>query len=172
MKKNLVSSSPGEVERLLREYRQNQELVRKIGGVSYQIIYPVQMRHHEKMGISTREIGGSKVRYSLGRRNVKNSNNPTTVCHQFHLLTPILTTQKKYFIIHHFHRLFQFFIISNFSVFSFAFYFMCTPNFARSFCVLTRDPRDLEKPFQLLNILAYSRRTYLKIRNLFFSFSF
>jgi hypothetical protein len=70
----------GEVERLLKEYRQNQELVRKIGGHFYQIIYPVQLRHHEKMGISTREVGGSKVRFSLGRRNVMNS---TTVCHTF-----------------------------------------------------------------------------------------
>lgn len=121
-----MTSSPGEVERLLREYRQNQELVRKIGGVSYQIIYPVQMRHHEKMGISTREIGGSKVRYSLGRRNVKNSNNPTTVCHQFHHLIPKLffypispqseISEKKYFIIHHFHHLSQFFIIFCFFV--------------------------------------------------------
>lgn len=67
----------GEVERLLKEYRQNQELVRKIGGHFYQIIYPVQLRHHEKMGISTREVGGSKVRLSLGRRNIMN----TTVCH-------------------------------------------------------------------------------------------
>ncbi|XP_067216358.1 disintegrin and metalloproteinase domain-containing protein 12 isoform X13 [Linepithema humile] len=50
----------GEVERLLREYRQNQELVRNIGGHYYQIIYPVQLRHHEKMGISTREVGISK----------------------------------------------------------------------------------------------------------------
>ncbi|XP_072751332.1 disintegrin and metalloproteinase domain-containing protein 11 isoform X10 [Anoplolepis gracilipes] len=50
----------GEVERLLREYRQNQELVRNIGGHFYQIIYPVQLRHHEKMGISTREVGVSK----------------------------------------------------------------------------------------------------------------
>lgn len=48
------------MERLLKEYRQNQELVRKIGGHYYQIIYPVQLRHHEKMGISTREVGGSK----------------------------------------------------------------------------------------------------------------
>lgn len=71
---------PGEVERLLKEYRQNQELVRKIGGHFYQIIYPVQLRHHEKMGISTREVGGSKVRFSLGRRNVMNT---TTVCHLF-----------------------------------------------------------------------------------------
>lgn len=69
----------GEVERLLKEYRQNQELVRKIGGHFYQIIYPVQLRHHEKMGISTREVGGSKVRFSLGRRNIMN----TTVCHLF-----------------------------------------------------------------------------------------
>jgi hypothetical protein len=70
----------GEVERLLKEYRQNQELVRKIGGHFYQIIYPVQLRHHEKMGISTREVGGSKVRFSLGRRNIMNS----TVCQFIH----------------------------------------------------------------------------------------
>lgn len=50
-------SLAGEVERLLKEYRQNQELVRNIGAHYYQIIYPVQLRHHEKMGISTREIG-------------------------------------------------------------------------------------------------------------------
>ncbi|XP_063983503.1 disintegrin and metalloproteinase domain-containing protein 33 isoform X5 [Diachasmimorpha longicaudata] len=50
----------GEVERLLREYRQNQELVRDIGAHNYQIIYPVQLRHHEKMGISTREAGFPK----------------------------------------------------------------------------------------------------------------
>ncbi|ALC49632.1 mmd, partial [Drosophila busckii] len=49
-----------EVERLLKEYRQNQELVRRIGGHYYQIIYPVQLRHHEKMGISTREVSPPK----------------------------------------------------------------------------------------------------------------
>jgi hypothetical protein len=70
----------GEVERPLKEYRQNQELVRKIGGHFYQIIYPVQLRHHEKMGISTREVGGSKVRFSLGKRNIMNS----TVCQIIH----------------------------------------------------------------------------------------
>uniref|UniRef100_A0A1B0CU14 Uncharacterized protein n=1 Tax=Lutzomyia longipalpis TaxID=7200 RepID=A0A1B0CU14_LUTLO len=53
-------SIEGEVERLLKEYRQNQELVGRIGSHYYQIIYPVQLRHHEKMGISTREVGASK----------------------------------------------------------------------------------------------------------------
>ncbi|CAK1552674.1 unnamed protein product [Leptosia nina] len=52
-----------EVERLLREYTQNQELVRNIGAHYYQIIYPVQLRHHEKMGISTREVNTPKGRY-------------------------------------------------------------------------------------------------------------
>ncbi|XP_034671738.1 disintegrin and metalloproteinase domain-containing protein unc-71 isoform X4 [Drosophila subobscura] len=56
----LATSAGGEVERLLKEYRQNQELVRRIGGHYYQIIYPVQLRHHEKMGISTREVSPSK----------------------------------------------------------------------------------------------------------------
>lgn len=64
----------GEVERLLKEYRQNQELVRRIGGHYYQIIYPVQLRHHEKMGISTREV--AKVRNRLRKRNTFDS----TVC--------------------------------------------------------------------------------------------
>ncbi|XP_055586566.1 uncharacterized protein LOC129739173 isoform X3 [Uranotaenia lowii] len=53
-------SPVGEVERLLREHQQNQELVDKIGSNFYQIIYPVQLRHHEKMGISTREVGAPK----------------------------------------------------------------------------------------------------------------
>lgn len=55
----------GEVERLLRDYRQNQELVRNIGANYYQIIYPVQIRHHDKMGISTREVGSQKVSFAL-----------------------------------------------------------------------------------------------------------
>ncbi|KFB36852.1 AGAP000974-PA-like protein [Anopheles sinensis] len=55
--------SAGEVERLLKEHQQNQELVDKIGSSYYQIIYPVQLRHHEKMGISTREVNQPKVRY-------------------------------------------------------------------------------------------------------------
>ncbi|XP_060810887.1 disintegrin and metalloproteinase domain-containing protein 22 isoform X2 [Amyelois transitella] len=67
-------SPVGEVERLLREYRQNQELVRNIGAHYYQIIYPVQLRHHEKMGISTREVNTPKGRgygsdYQQGTRS-------------------------------------------------------------------------------------------------------
>lgn len=73
---------PGEVERLLKEYRQNQELVRRIGGHYYQIIYPVQLRHHEKMGISTREVSAPKVRNRL--RYKRNLNNYTMVCSYSH----------------------------------------------------------------------------------------
>lgn len=59
----------GEVERLLRDYRQNQELVRNIGANYYQIIYPVQIRHHDKMGISTREVGSQKVSFGVQYEN-------------------------------------------------------------------------------------------------------
>eukprot|EP00090_Calanus_glacialis_P003082 TRINITY_DN12230_c0_g1_i1.p1 TRINITY_DN12230_c0_g1~~TRINITY_DN12230_c0_g1_i1.p1 ORF type:complete len:1327 (+),score=242.49 TRINITY_DN12230_c0_g1_i1:487-4467(+) len=45
-----------EVERLLRDYKQNQELLRRLGNRYYQVVYPIQVRHREKMGISTREI--------------------------------------------------------------------------------------------------------------------
>ena len=54
----------GDVEKLLKEHRENQDLVRSIGGSHYQIVFPVQLRHREKMGISTREIGATKVHYS------------------------------------------------------------------------------------------------------------
>ncbi|XP_045785529.1 disintegrin and metalloproteinase domain-containing protein 22 isoform X1 [Maniola jurtina] len=64
VKCNLANKSwtDKEVERLLRGYRQNQDLVRNIAGHYYQIIYPVQLRHHEKMGISTREVSTPKGR--------------------------------------------------------------------------------------------------------------
>ena len=44
------------------EHRENQDLVRIIGASHYQIVFPVQLRHREKMGISTREIGATKVK--------------------------------------------------------------------------------------------------------------
>lgn len=60
-----ISSSyvyiPGDVEMLMKEHRENQDLVRSIGASQYQIVFPVQLRHREKMGISTREIGATKV---------------------------------------------------------------------------------------------------------------
>ncbi|XP_053982119.1 disintegrin and metalloproteinase domain-containing protein unc-71 isoform X5 [Hylaeus volcanicus] len=75
----------GEVERLLREYRQNQELVRNIGAHYYQIIYPVQLRHHEKMGISTREIGVPKFpQRGYGEGGYQNSRGRMRTGRHFH----------------------------------------------------------------------------------------
>ena len=34
-----------EVERLLRDYKQNQELLRRLGNRYYQVVYPIQVRH-------------------------------------------------------------------------------------------------------------------------------
>ena len=48
-----------EVERLLRDYKQNQDFIRNLGNRFYQIIYPIQVRQREKFGVSTREIEGS-----------------------------------------------------------------------------------------------------------------
>ena len=50
----------GEVERLLRDYKQNQELVRNLGPRYYQVVYPIQTRRPGG-GVSTRELdsGGS-----------------------------------------------------------------------------------------------------------------
>ena len=42
----------GEVERLLKDYMQNQELVMNLGNRYYQVIYPIQMR---RQGLDTRD---------------------------------------------------------------------------------------------------------------------
>lgn len=73
------------MERLLKEYRENQELVRRIGSHSYQIIYPVQLRHHEKMGISTREVSKVRTRRSIRKRNTYDSGVCQKCC-QFHFI--------------------------------------------------------------------------------------
>ena len=44
-----------EAERLLREHPTNQDLLRSIGAEYYQIVNVVQIRHHQVMGLSTRE---------------------------------------------------------------------------------------------------------------------
>lgn len=76
------------MERLLREYTQNQEMVRNIGSTYYQIVYPVQLRQHKKIGISTREIGSSKVRKAR-----------STVCHStFSSHSPPLCVIAKYLL--------------------------------------------------------------------------
>ena len=59
-----VMMGAGYVDTLLKEYKENQELVRNMGASHYQVIYPVQLRHRETIGISTREIGATKVNVS------------------------------------------------------------------------------------------------------------
>ena len=58
-----LTSSPifiaEEVERLLKDYKQNQDFIRNLGSRFYQIIYPIQVRQRERFGVSTREIEGS-----------------------------------------------------------------------------------------------------------------
>lgn len=97
---NFIHAFAGEVERLLKEYRQNQELVRRIGGHYYQIIYPVQLRHHEKMGISTREVSPPKVRKDLHKRNTRKIETDTMVCSLLFsliraIVCPIICTQTR-----------------------------------------------------------------------------
>lgn len=67
----IVYTIAGEVQRLLTEFPQNQELVDSIGPTLYQVIYPTQLRRHEKMGISTRETVPTKVSVTINkeRRN-------------------------------------------------------------------------------------------------------
>jgi hypothetical protein len=62
-----VSSPRDEVGRLLREYKQNQEMMRGVEGMYYQVVYPMQVRQDEKIGISTREIDTSYPPKGRGR---------------------------------------------------------------------------------------------------------
>uniref|UniRef100_A0A336MX39 CSON007756 protein n=1 Tax=Culicoides sonorensis TaxID=179676 RepID=A0A336MX39_CULSO len=92
-------SPAGEVERLLKEYRQNQELVRRIGSHYYQIIYPVQLRHHEKMGISTREVGAQKFPQRGYDSNYPGGRGRSRVCkYSFIFYMPLLNTNTLYVV--------------------------------------------------------------------------
>lgn len=63
----------------------------RIGTHFYQIIFPVQLRHHEKMGISTREVNTAKVRNGL--RKKRNSFQARRV-RSFSIIIHILTDKQ------------------------------------------------------------------------------
>lgn len=56
-----VCSVEEELQNLMANYPQNQDLLRSIQASYYQIVYPVQIHHHEKVSVSTRGTVPSKV---------------------------------------------------------------------------------------------------------------
>ncbi|XP_035704990.1 disintegrin and metalloproteinase domain-containing protein 11 isoform X4 [Folsomia candida] len=58
-----LSLDKGEYQRLINDYPVNRELIRSIGSDYYQIVNVVQLRHHQYLGLSTRE-GNSKSQRS------------------------------------------------------------------------------------------------------------
>ncbi|CAB4057385.1 unnamed protein product [Lepeophtheirus salmonis] len=58
-----------EVERLLRDYEENRELVRNLGSRYYQVVYPIQMRNRGTYGVSTREIDIGYNNYGINKHS-------------------------------------------------------------------------------------------------------